>query len=411
MELTTEQRSAISNQLSVSLSGVDDDKLIELCVLHSSAPDVREEFETALGVEVVRRFTPAKIAIDIANFSAVMSFINKFKIEPLFSEAQKSSIATQLEAVLLDVDDDKLVELCLLYIKAGEPSLDFEERVKTEILRRFTSVAINSDPLPFAIISLLEKQFNAMPLFRATMLDIVSEPNKNQFITTHNTLITTSLSDKADADWLMSQSDVLSALLSVSNGVRVVAESQTASESLFESLPARTIFKGIPEIYTQWSNYDIGMIEFAKSSAALKDFIKKPDIYFAGGFLEKIAARTEEGEEDALQKFRQQLYNTVSASWTKSWSGKGTGAALGGQIDANVTTPEGFVFAAIGVTSAGVSGSTTLMYTDTYAGCISSKVYTTLTNLSSVDAVGVQYSKFTGVSSSIAFVEYWTPPA
>lgn len=82
-DLTATQIAAINTQLSVNLSTVTDDRLIELCLLYRSAPSVRPAFVAALNAEITRRFTPAYIAANDVMFSVLQNFANQFYTTPV----------------------------------------------------------------------------------------------------------------------------------------------------------------------------------------------------------------------------------------------------------------------------------------------------------------------------------------
>ena len=78
MALTVEQTAEISSQLSVDLSTVTDDRLIELCLLYRSAPIALPSFPVLLETEIIRRFTATEIAANNVMFSVIQNFLNTF---------------------------------------------------------------------------------------------------------------------------------------------------------------------------------------------------------------------------------------------------------------------------------------------------------------------------------------------
>ena len=86
MALTPEQKTAITAKLSVSLSTLTDDKLIELCLLYRSAPEALPTFPTLLATEITRRFTAAEIAANDVMFSVIQNFSNQFNPELQYKE-------------------------------------------------------------------------------------------------------------------------------------------------------------------------------------------------------------------------------------------------------------------------------------------------------------------------------------
>lgn len=86
MALIAGQITQIAAQLSVDLSTVTDDRLIELCLLHRAAPEVLPAFVVALEAEITRRFTAAEIAVNDVMFSVINNFSNSFSFEVNFRD-------------------------------------------------------------------------------------------------------------------------------------------------------------------------------------------------------------------------------------------------------------------------------------------------------------------------------------
>lgn len=86
MTTTPEQNVAISALLSIDLSTVTDDRLIELCLLYRAAPSALPAFTVALQAEITRRFTAAEIATNDVMFSVINNFNNQFNPELQYKE-------------------------------------------------------------------------------------------------------------------------------------------------------------------------------------------------------------------------------------------------------------------------------------------------------------------------------------
>lgn len=86
MTITPQQKTAITAKLSVSLSTLTDDRLIELCLLYRSAPEALPTFPALLEAEITRRFTAAEIAANDVMFSVIQNFANQFNPELQYKE-------------------------------------------------------------------------------------------------------------------------------------------------------------------------------------------------------------------------------------------------------------------------------------------------------------------------------------
>lgn len=86
MAITPQQKTAITAKLSVSLSTLTDDKLIELCLLYRSAPEALPTFPALLATEITRRFTAVEIAANDVMFSVIQNFSNQFSPELQYKE-------------------------------------------------------------------------------------------------------------------------------------------------------------------------------------------------------------------------------------------------------------------------------------------------------------------------------------
>ena len=390
MSLTSEQRSAIANQLSVSLNTVTDERLIELCLLHDSAPDVRPEFAQALNIEISRRFDAIKIASDPTIFSVAQSFADKFKLPKNLSESQKAAITAQLSTDLSTVDDGKLIELCVLYRSNLTLYPEFYDALKSEITRRFTSSAINTDSTTFAAVQILANNFGGeVPEFARKMSEMMASVDRDTWFQTNNAVMAAATENSELMAWLMSQSDILTATLENEYGVVFVVSSKAALTAVLSDTASFSIFKAIPSVWGALAEYIVGIDtvlgipavksyifsnsvamdgivstttginalistpekidEVADSTVALKSFVLSDTARFA-----LVNKNTQ------LQRVKDKIYTTLQAFWVKSDTVSELIAPVGGGghtrklIMPIASKPRGIVLASIPRSNGGV---------------------------------------------------------
>ena len=74
MELTQAQKNVISAKLSIDLATITDTRIIELCLLYRSEPDIYPQFADNLKIEIPRRFTTAEIESNDVKFSVIQCY-------------------------------------------------------------------------------------------------------------------------------------------------------------------------------------------------------------------------------------------------------------------------------------------------------------------------------------------------
>lgn len=402
MSLTSEQRSAIANQLSVSLNTVTDERLIELCLLHDSAPDVRPEFAQALNIEISRRFDAIKIASDPTIFSVAQSFADKFKLPKNLNESQKSAITAQLSTDLSTVDDGKLIELCVLYRSNLTLYPEFYDALKSEITRRFTSSAINTDSTTFAAVQILANNFGGeVPDFARKMSEMMVSVDRDIWFQTNSAYMTLAAENKGLMAWLMMQTSIISAVLSTATGVAIIGNSKLASTELFDNSNSYGVWKSISGILVTWAAFKEGMRILAKNSSDLRSMLVSSE------------ARAALMQNNAVfQDIKVVIYDTVKAAWSKNKEGgnQGKGVTVNG-LNASMTSPIGFVFVTFGKNYQDAVVSIKLKHPNSTEAARGGKYYLSLTKLEEVSAVSFSGATFDSTGGNdTAYFELWTPP-
>ena len=78
---------------------------------------------------------------------------------------QKSTIASILSVDLATLDSDRLIELCVIYRAAPDALDTFPAALNAELVRRYSSEAIASEDVNFAVLQHMANQFQRHPLF------------------------------------------------------------------------------------------------------------------------------------------------------------------------------------------------------------------------------------------------------
>lgn len=448
MSLTSEQRSAIANQLSVSLNTVTDERLIELCLLHDSAPDVRPEFAQVLNIEILRRFDAIKIASDPTIFSVAQSFADKFKLPKELNESQKAAITAQLSTDLSTVDDSKLIELCVLYRSNLTLYPEFYDALNVEIARRFTANAINTDSTIFAAVQILANTFGGVvPAFARKMSEMLVSADRDAWFQTNSEYMTVSVADKELMSWLITHSDVLTAILENEYGAPFITKSESALTSVITDTSGFNTLKlvsgvwaviakdiigidtvlGIPIVKSYIFNNSAAMDGLISTTTGINAMLATPEkvdevadsAVALKSFVMSDAARLAlVNKNTQLQRVKDKIYTTLQASWTKSDSASEVINAIGGGgnqrklIMPIASKPRGIVLATIARSNGRVQHfnafgvlTTPAFYGQQRAG--------TPTDLSNLDGVTFNdcFLAYGTDAETAGYFELWTPPA
>ena len=348
MSLTSEQRSAIANQLSVSLNTVTDERLIELCLLHDSAPDVRPEFAQVLNIEISRRFDAIKIASEPAIFSVAQSFADEFKLPKNLNESQKAAITAQLSTDLSTVDDGKLIELCVLYRSNLTLYPEFYDALNVEIARRFTANAINTDSTIFAAVQILANNFGGkVPEFARRMSEMLVSADRDTWFQTNSEYMTVSVADKELMSWLITHSDILTAILENEYGAPFITTSKPVLTAVLSDTSGFNTLKavsgiwgviakdiigidtvlGIPTVKSYIFNNSVAMDGIVSTTSGINALISTPEkvdevadsTVALKSFVMSDAARLAlVNKNTQLQRVKDKIYATLQAFWVKS---------------------------------------------------------------------------------------------
>lgn len=448
MSLTSEQRSAIANQLSVSLNTVTDERLIELCLLHDSAPDVRPEFAQVLNIDISRRFDAIKIASDPTVFSVAQSFADKFKLPKNLNESQKAAITAQLSTDLSTVDDGKLIELCVLYRSNLTLYPEFYDALKAEITRRFTSSAINTNSTTFAAVQILANNFGGeVPEFARKMSEMLVSADRDAWFQTNSEYMTTAAESKELMAWLISQSDILTAILENEYGAPFIVKSKVALTAILSDTAGFDTFKiipsvwgalagdiigintvlGIPTVKSYIFNNSVAMDGLISTTLGINAMLATPEkideiadstVALKSFVLSDTARLALVNKNTELQRVKDKIYTTLQAFWVKSdtvselIAPTSTGSTARKLVMPIASKPRGIVLASIPRSNGQVQHFNAHDAFSTYAFAGSQRAGNPA-NLSVLNGVTFNncFLVYSTDSQAAGYFELWTPPA
>ena len=397
--MTPEQKAAIAAQLGADLSKLDNDQLIELCVLYRAQPSAHDTFPDALAREITRRFTPAVIKLEGVFYGVLQHFANQFQSAiPRFHAAllemagtvNRDIWFTDHEALFRSaIDNDEVA--AWLAAKAQEDILNkcLRNRIALGYLAQSqtTATAILANETACALWKDSPDLWQVWPQHRTGMAVVAKSAELTQYIL--DTAVALSAVIAADA--------AMRELAAAPTAMRIVAASKTGMTAAAGSEVAMRAVAGSEVAMTAVAASQTAMTAVASVTAALKTVLKTNDFRTA-----LMASNT------VFQAARAAAYQTVSASgsgWVKQRSQVQDDVK---QLNPTVAAPLGFVFACLGYYNA-PSGSYSIM-THPGGGEAARAASTRLpTTMASVDGISFNGATFTETGDGYAYAELWAP--
>ena len=383
----------------------------------------------------------------------------------MMTPEQKAAIAAQLGADLSKLDNDQLIELCVLY-RAQPSALDtFPAALSTEIDRRFTPDVIKSAGVFYGVLQHFANQFqSAIPRFHAALLEMAGTVNRDIWFTDHEALFRSAIDNDEVAAWLVAkaQQDILNKCLRNRLALGYIAQSHTTTTAVLGEETACALWKDAPDLWQVWPQHRTGMAVVAKSAeltqyiidtapalaavivaeAAMREIAAAPTamrIVAASqtGMTAAAASQTAMtavaassialaeivqtttaraaliAHNDNLQAVRQQIYNTIKTSWKRKvnvYGGGNSGPGEEAQLTNPIKTPENsWVFACLGYYNGYPQGIHQLKHS---GGSIAARNPSGREHPTSMVAVdGVSFggaSIYVAANYGYSYVELWT---
>ena len=361
MPINNNQLTAIATQLAVDLSAVTTDRLIELCLLHRSAPQALLSFVAALDAEISRRFTAEEIAANDVMFSVLQNFANNFASPVPYFQMQMIQMAATVNRDIWFQNNTDLFSTSI-------DDIDVMTWLVTQ---------------PDILQKCLNNSFGLTMIAQSTTASTV--------ILTNDPAVT--LWKQATGLWSIwpSHSAGMNVLALSSELMSYVAASSTAMTAVIASSTAMTAVIASSTAMTAVAASSTALSKIVVSTSARNALILSNSI---------------------LQSVRQKIYNTVSANWTKNKffiHNENSPTA-----NAAMANPVAFVFASM--SRYDLSGTYTNILnhqngTLAYAATRSNG-NTPPSGLIVLDAVSFNGAVFNGTSNGCySYIELWTPPA
>ena len=187
----------------------------------------------------------------------------------MMTPEQKAAIAAQLGADLSKLDNDQLIELCVLYRAQPSAHDTFPNALATEINRRFTPVVIKAEGVFYGVLQHFANQFqSAIPRFHLALLEMAGTVNRDIWFTDHEALFRAAIDNEEVATWLAAkaQEDILNKCLRSRLALGYIAQSQIMTTAVLGNETACALWKDSPDLWQVWPQHRTGMAVVAKSA-------------------------------------------------------------------------------------------------------------------------------------------------
>ena len=411
---TPEQKAAIAAQLGADLSKLDNDQLIELCVLYRAQPSAHDTFPDALAREITRRFTPAVIKLEGVFYGVLQHFANQFQSAiPRFHAAllemagtvNRDIWFTDHEALFRSAIDNEEVAAWLV-AKAQEDILNkcLRNRIALGYLAQSqtTATAILANETACALWKDAPDLWQVWPQHAPGMTVIAKSAELTQYITDTPAALAAVVASANAMQALIASPTARRVWVDSEVAMRTVAASEVAMRAVAASEVAMRAVAGSQVAMAAVAGSQVAMAAVAVSSVALAEIIQT-----ATGRAALIA------HNDNLQAVRQQIYDTVKASWKRKVNVNGGSSSSPG-VEATITNPikspeNALVFACLGHYNGHTRGVHQLKHPDGSIAAQNPPGRVHPTSMVAVDGIS-----FGGASIYVAsnfgysYVELWT---
>ena len=422
--MTPEQKAAIAAQLGADLSKLDNDQLIELCVLYRAQPSAHDTFPDALAREITRRFTPAVIKLEGVFYGVLQHFANQFQSAiPRFHAAllemagtvNRDIWFTDHEALFRSAIDNEEVAAWLV-AKAQEDILNkcLRNRIALGYLAQsqIMATAILGDETACALWKDAPDLWQVWPQHRTGMAVVAKSAELTQYII--DTAVALAAVIRADAAMqeIAAAPTAMRVVVASQTGMTAVAGSEVAMRAVAASEVAMRIILATNKALTTVINSQAAMTAVAASQTAMTA-VALSSVALAE-IVQTATARTALiTHNDNLQAVREQIYDTVKASWKRKANVHGGGSG-GPGVEVTITNPikspeNALVFACLGHLNGHTRGVHQLKHPDGSIAAQNPPGRAYPTSMVAVDGIS-----FGGASIYVAsnygysYVELWT---
>lgn len=287
--MTPAQRAALAAKLAVDLSAQDEQRLIELCILHRAAPDMRPDFPAALLAEIERRYTPDAIAQEDVMFATLQLFAQEF-------DASALSLRLKLDELAASPDPEAWIARHQAWIQSVYDSTDNMQWLTAnpeylqKLIRHTGTATLLAQHVPalraiFAVPQAVDKWFAIPNLWSIMQTEVAVRE-----IVAHDAIFNRVLDDTGGRDMLLNQMatlltipgtlakllarpEVVTAMAANGAAMAHIAASTDAMQTLITS-PVLPTFLGSATAVSAFATSATAMLELAWSDTALTFLLK-----------------------------------------------------------------------------------------------------------------------------------------
>ena len=410
--MTPEQKTAVANLLKGDLQSASHQRLIELCLLYEAAPDAYDTFPTALKTELERRFTAAEIAKNDTLYAVLQKKTNTYQSAiPLFHQ-RLLEMAGTVNRDIWFTDNKALFESAIAdagvarWLVQQRDILEkcLHNRLALAMLAESTpaATAILSEPTAVALWKDAPDLWQVWPQHAPGMTVIAKSAELTQYITDTPAALAAVVASANAMQALIASPTARRVWVDSEVAMRAVAASEVAMRAVAGSQVAMAAVAGSQVAMAAVAGSQVAMAAVAVSSVALAEIIQT-----ATGRAALIA------HNDNLQAVRQQIYDTVKASWKRKVNVNGGSSSSPG-VEATITNPikspeNALVFACLGHYNGHTRGVHQLKHPDGSIAAQNPPGRVHPTSMVAVDGIS-----FGGASIYVAsnfgysYVELWT---
>ena len=402
--MTPEQKAAIAAKLGADLSKLPALQLVKLCLLHRAQPTALDTFPAALAAEITRRYTSEELGKDSTYYSVLQNFANQFQSPISRFHAALLEMAGTVNRDIWFTDHEALFRAAIdneevatwLVAKAQQDILNkcLRNRLALGYLAQSqtSATAILGNETACALWKDAPDLWQVWPQHTTGMTVVAKSAELTQYI----------IDTPAALAAVVASANAMQALIASPTARRVWVDSDVAMAAVAGSQVAMASVAGSQVAMASVAGSQVAMTAVAASSIALAEIAQNANARAA-----LIA------HNDNLQAVRQQIYDTVKASWKRKVNVNGGSSSSPG-VEATITNPikspeNALVFACLGHYNGHTRGVHQLKHPDGSIAAQNPPGRVHPTSMVAVDGIS-----FGGASIYVAsnfgysYVELWT---
>ena len=400
--MTPEQKTAVANLLKADLTSLSHQRLIELCILYEATPEAHDIFPAALKTELERRFTAAEIAKNDTLYAVLQKKANTYQSAiPLFHQ-RLLEMAGTVNRDIWFTDNKALFESAIADADVARWLVQ-QRDILEKCLHNRLALAMLAESTPAATTILSEP--TAVALWKNT-------PNLWDIWPQHAPGMTVIAKSAELTQYIIDTPAALAAVIASDNAMQPLIASPTARHVWVDSAVAMAAVAGSQVAMAAVAGSEVAMRAVAGSQVAMAA-VAASSMALAEIVQTATARAALIAHNDNLQAVRQQIYDTVKASWKRKVNVNGGSSSSPG-VEATITNPikspeNALVFACLGHYNGHTRGVHQLKHPDGSIAAQNPPGRVHPTSMVAVDGIS-----FGGASIYVAsnfgysYVELWT---